>query len=356
MSAATADGCPRCNAPGRKVRPTTPRSLLKPEAIARLDAAGDLRFCRTRDCDVVYFGAAGTIPFDTGDLRVAVFQKSTDPNRLVCYCFEQSVAGIQDEVQRTGQSGAAERITARCRAGLDRCDETNPQGSCCLGNVRAVVGARDGADPEASPPPAKRRSSAGLWSVGGALVAAILSSACCWLPLLLVALGASAAGVAGVFEAYRAWFLGIAAVLLAGGFYVVYRREPRCRPGEPCEMPDPRRRRLNRAALWVATAFVAAFAAFPDYVGHLVGGGEAENAVAATPAAVIRIYTVEGMTCAGCAGHTREALEQVPGVASVDVSYPDGTARVTFANAAAVDDARVAAAAASLGYRATATQ
>ena len=34
--------------------------------------------------------------------------------------------------------GVTAAITERCRRGEDRCPETNPQGACCLGNVRAI--------------------------------------------------------------------------------------------------------------------------------------------------------------------------------------------------------------------------
>jgi len=48
----------------------------------------------------------------------------------------------------------------------------------------------------------------------GVVVGAVLASACCWLPLLLVALGASTLGFASFFESARPWFLGGTAVLL----------------------------------------------------------------------------------------------------------------------------------------------
>ena len=35
------------------------------------------------------------------------------------------------------------------------------------------------------------------------------------------------------------------------------------------------------------------------------------------------------MTCAGCASHVEKALLGAPGVQKVDVSYPEGTARVS---------------------------
>jgi hypothetical protein len=130
--------CPACGNKGRRVSPVTPASLLRPSAAARLDAS-PLRFCGSAECEVVYFDEAHAITFVADDLTVAVFQKASDPARLVCYCFDVSVASIEDDVRRSGDSDAPTAIAAKCKAGLDTCERTNPQGSCCLGNVREVV-------------------------------------------------------------------------------------------------------------------------------------------------------------------------------------------------------------------------
>ena len=42
--------------------------------------------------------------------------------------------------------------------------------------------------------------------------------------------------------------------------------------------------------------------------------------------------TVGGMTCGGCAAGVKKALEQVSGVASVDVSLTENCATVSFDN------------------------
>jgi copper chaperone CopZ len=60
---------------------------------------------------------------------------------------------------------------------------------------------------------------------------------------------------------------------------------------------------------------------------------------------------VEGMTCAGCEGHAREAIEAIPGVVSVAVSYRDGVTEVVWSGEA--NDAAVVAALGELGYRAS---
>jgi len=131
--------CPECGAAGRKVGLVTLEALLTEEARSQLGDTQRHRFCKTQTCDVSYFGEGEGAAFRLEDMRVPIFQKSTEPSRLVCYCFDHKVKDIEDEVRRTGASSAPDAIGQKCRDGLDRCEEMNPQGSCCLGNVRQVV-------------------------------------------------------------------------------------------------------------------------------------------------------------------------------------------------------------------------
>lgn len=48
--------------------------------------------------------------------------------------------------------------------------------------------------------------------------------------------------------------------------------------------------------------------------------------------------TVEGMTCNGCAGKVRNALESVPGIASADVDHASGRVSVHPDGSVATDD------------------
>lgn len=226
-----------------------------------------------------------------------------------------------------------------------------------MSTVEDPPASHDCCTPEAPPDDTRPASApgdkAGLVSSAGAVVAAILASACCWLPLTLVALGASTAGVSGFFDAYRPHFLGVTIALLGAGFYFVYIRKPKCAPGEACAVPNPRLTRLNKITLWIATALVVAFASFPSYVGALFGGtgdGSAATAAAAS-ATVTRSYAVEGMTCEACASHIRAALLDVPGVKAAEVDFPGGTATVVFEQGRA-DDAAVVSAITGAGYTA----
>ncbi len=201
--------------------------------------------------------------------------------------------------------------------------------------------------------PGNYSQNAGSWATVGAVAAAVLSSACCWIPLLLIGVGASAAGVAGFFEAYRPYLLGATGLLLAAGFYLVYFRKPRCGPGGACAVPKSRLTRFNKVMLWVASGVALLFAFFPNYVGVLVGsGGGGDGTTSAALSGESRTYQIEGMTCEGCATHIKARLARVPGVARVKLSYAEKRARILFEDKVALptDDALQQAIEAA-GYR-----
>ncbi|HEV2329796.1 MAG TPA: hypothetical protein VGY56_13520 [Verrucomicrobiae bacterium] len=131
--------CPRCHQLGRAVSAVTIEAMLIAEAKARLTQTDGFHFCATPECDVAYFHPASREVFLQRDVRVPVFQKSTNPNRLVCYCFGHTVAEIRAEFRAKGSSWIREDIKTKCAQGLDACERNNPQGSCCLGNVQRVI-------------------------------------------------------------------------------------------------------------------------------------------------------------------------------------------------------------------------
>ncbi|MEZ4651979.1 MAG: mercuric transporter MerT family protein [Candidatus Eisenbacteria bacterium] len=342
--------CPSCDGAGKPVKPITIESLVVDAARARVRRTDGFRFCAEPSCAIAYFHPATGTQIAKSEVRIRIGQKATESPRPVCYCFEHTVEEIEAEVLATGTSKIADEITEKCRQGLDRCEETNPQGSCCLGNVRRAMKQKPGGqrltvlattgEPESccvvgsaertDTPPGRPRNT-GLWATTGAIVSAILSSACCWLPLLLIAFGASAAGVAGFFEVYRPHLLGATGLLLASGFYLVHFRKEKCGPGEACAVPNPRLRRFNKIMLWVATVVVFTFALFPNYVGYLLGNGDPHTLAASPDSGKGRVFQIEGMTCEACAVTLREHLGQVPGVARAAVSFEGKTATAFFA-------------------------
>lgn len=86
----------------------------------------------------MYFAADGQ-RFVTTDIRVAVWQKEPVGHRTVCYCFGENEHDIREEVERDGSSRAVIRVREHIAARRCACEVRNPRGSCCLGDVTAVV-------------------------------------------------------------------------------------------------------------------------------------------------------------------------------------------------------------------------
>lgn len=343
--------CPDCGSPGKRLKEITLRSLLQENFRDDLDGREWL-FCRTSECDTVYFDEPGGTTFSKDDLTVRVGIKETESPRPICYCFHHTVEEIDEEVARTGSTTVLDDIKSRMKEAC-WCETTNPMGSCCLATVTKFVkiaqaqSATDDIDEVAAPeedccashqrsisetetPAAesgKRRL--GIIATGGAVLSAVLSSACCWLPLLLLAFGASAAGVAGFFEAWRPWFLGGAVVLLGLGFYFVYFRKDQCGPDDTCAAPNQKLRRVNRAMLWMATIMVVTFALFPDLLGKVIRSGEAsEKFLELIARENVIVLPVDGMTCETCAVTLERSILSTQGVEAAAVDYSLGKAVV----------------------------
>ncbi len=123
------EACPRCGTRGKSVQIVTPKSLLTPQALRRLDPKASYRFCPTADCPAVYFDAS--LCFETSHLSVAVFQKDTAATVPVCYCFDYARGTVTNESRA--------EITKLVQDGKCACEFRNPQGSCCLSNVARLL-------------------------------------------------------------------------------------------------------------------------------------------------------------------------------------------------------------------------
>jgi copper chaperone CopZ len=170
----------------------------------------------------------------------------------------------------------------------------------------------------------------GAWASGGAFVAAIIASACCWLPLILVSVGASAGGVAVMFEKTRPLFLSLAGALLASGFYLVYFKKEKCNPGSTCETPNSKFKRTNKLILWVATSGTIIFALFPTYVGAFATAPAVPVDEVDAQAASKLYFAIDGMTCSGCSVAIHNALMKIDGVAHASVDFETATATAVF--------------------------
>lgn len=132
-----AQACPACGMKGRPVPGQTVKALLS----VSLRSVQDVQylFCRTPDCPVVYFSNDGEQTFGVDQVRERVYQKEPDNDEsFACYCFRHKVGEIR-AASAEARSALLDNINAGIDAGQCACDLRNPQGSCCLGNVRDLI-------------------------------------------------------------------------------------------------------------------------------------------------------------------------------------------------------------------------
>jgi copper chaperone CopZ len=302
--------------------------LLAEEFVGQV-AEADYCFCAAKGCAVVYYASGQT--FTTAQLKVAVGVKETAGERPLCYCFGHSVATIKEELRTKGRSDALAEIRRQMRDPGCACAVMNPSGSCCLGSVgKGVQTAR--AELNGTTPGRRRGETI---AKAGTVLSAVLASSCCWVPLVLLALGVSGAGIAGALDAYRPWFIASTVACLAAAFYFTYRprrlasaSEGCCAAAEGCcAAPSTagkrrfNRRTLNKVMLWGVTALAAAFVLFPNYMKFFLAGGDTGEPAAKSAPVRTTTFSVKGMTCEGCSVLVERAIKEVPGVVSVTVDY-----------------------------------
>ena len=130
--------CPGNGLAGKKVSIQTVKAMLSlPLNVLNAES---YRFCADPNCSTVYYGEDGTQVFTEDDLRERVYQKHADDEEIsICYCFQHTKKSVCKEIAKSGKSTVLAQITAGIKAGQCACEVRNPQGSCCLGNVRTFL-------------------------------------------------------------------------------------------------------------------------------------------------------------------------------------------------------------------------
>ena len=183
------------------------------------------------------------------------------------------------------------------------------------------------------------------WGMGAALGAALAASACCTVPVLLVALGMSGAwiGTLAALEPFRPLFIALALGALAYAGYREWRlsRGPEC----GCEVGlSPGRR---RGLLVVGVVAVSGLVASP----WLIGGMASVERVGPVETAALQeaVLEVEGMTCAACNVTVEKVLTNLDGVQAATVTFEPPQAVVRY-DPSKVDPEDFTRATISVGY------
>lgn len=114
---------------------------------------------------------------------------------------------------------------------------------------------------------AEESKNAAVLATGG--VAALLASACCLGPLLLVSLGLSGAwmGQLQVLEPFRPYTIGIALIALFFAYRRIFRPQAACAPGDVCAVPA--NRTIYKTIFWCVAVLVLVAIAYPYIVPYL---------------------------------------------------------------------------------------
>lgn len=301
------------------VKAITLKSLLRPEALGKVSAAASWRFCASPECDTVYFDEAGTASFAKRDLTVRVGIKESTAPRPICYCFDHSMEEVEEQIRATGKTSVPADIKTRMQEGC-WCETKSPLGACCLATVtkcargmQEKLGATARTDLNTTDCCAVKTDVPAASSTGreklvwvGSVASALAASACCWLPLLLLAFGMSGAAVSAAFEKYRPFFAALTIGFLGAAFYLL--RRPRAG--------------VNRLVFGLVAAVTVVFLLFPNWLPILQSRAtpiDDANAV---------VLQIDGMTCEGCSAGLEQALTRLSGVQAAQVEYATGRARV----------------------------
>lgn len=127
--------CPECGLKGKAVATLTVKSLVRHHAAVA--AAAQFSFCRTPDCEVVYFSDQAM--FRKPDLKVRVGVKETTDPVPLCYCFGYDREDIRRDMDTTDNAHILEKIKAEVQNGFCACEVKNPSGACCLGDITRAI-------------------------------------------------------------------------------------------------------------------------------------------------------------------------------------------------------------------------
>ena len=119
--------CPQCGTKGKKVNVVTVESLVEEE----VEKNGSYQICLNSDCEVAYFNSSGTIYYSKEDLKVAIWYKDLEDDKVpICYCSNLTRGEIKEAVDK-GYKTTAEIRKYTGKSITGNCLTENPTGKCC---------------------------------------------------------------------------------------------------------------------------------------------------------------------------------------------------------------------------------
>ncbi len=181
----------------------------------------------------------------------------------------------------------------------------------------------------------------------GTLLAAGLSSACCWIPLLLGSASVGVLGFGAKLEPLRPYLTGLTFVFLAAAFYFTYR--PRQAGPACCEVSACNPKRLQKVALWLIT-LLALFLLATPFIAQSASQASVPGTTLSSSTVRVVALKVNGMTCEGCSADVIKALRQTEGIQEAKADLQAATVIVRY-DEAVIPVSRVTLTVATISHR-----
>ena len=117
--------CPQCGEKCLTVLKKTVLQHLNQPWIHELSSQ-QFYYCRTSDCDVVYYSKDGEVIYNKSELRTRIGIKEKLKDALICFCFgvSRSEAASDENIKNF--------VIKQTKDSMCSCETSNPSGRCCL--------------------------------------------------------------------------------------------------------------------------------------------------------------------------------------------------------------------------------
>lgn len=196
------------------------------------------------------------------------------------------------------------------------------------------------------------RSFLRVWgAVGGVVLTTILSTACCWVPLLFIVFGISAAGFTNTFFAsMRPYMLGVTALCFGAAIFFMNSRKRNSVAS--CCHSSGRTKSQHATTIILVFCFACTIGAFfmPEALAYFSNRSSSAMTGNAEGTRQVELL-VDGMACEGCALPLKQSLEKISGVLNVTVDYPSGKATLSVASNSEPSQTEIQTAVENAGFR-----
>jgi len=133
----TQNTCPICNNKAKDVSPITLSHIIRKDYQKQISSLKGFYYCKTIDCEVVYFKGNELINQDK--LIKEVGLKIWASVSTICYCFNWTKEKMEEEFSTFGETNAIKDISSKMTTDKCACEVNNPSGTCCLKDVKQTI-------------------------------------------------------------------------------------------------------------------------------------------------------------------------------------------------------------------------